>query len=112
RELTALGLGEKLAAAGILTQELAFYNKHGQLIWTEPRGRAAGYRWPQISISRGELHRILLGAIRERLGGAAVVSGHRLTSFEQRGDQVIARLADPNGKAVGEATGDILIGAD
>ena len=56
RELTALGLGEKLAAAGILTQELAFYNKHGQLIWTEPRGRAAGYRWPQISISRGELH--------------------------------------------------------
>ena len=45
RELSALGLGEKLAAAGILTQELAFYNKHGQLIWTEPRGRAAGYRW-------------------------------------------------------------------
>jgi len=55
RELTALGLGEKLAAAGILTQELAFYNKYGQLIWTEPRGRAAGYRWPQISISRGRL---------------------------------------------------------
>ena len=55
RELSALGLGEQLAAAGILTQELAFYNKHGQLIWTEPRGRAAGYHWPQISISRGEL---------------------------------------------------------
>src|SRR5947199_1993563 len=58
RELSALGLGEKLAAAGILTKELAFYNKHGQLIWTEPRGRAAGYRWPQISISRGELHKV------------------------------------------------------
>ena len=29
RELSALGLGEKLAAAGILTKELAFYNKHG-----------------------------------------------------------------------------------
>jgi len=55
RELTALGLGSQLAAAGILTQELAFYNRHGQLIWTEPRGHAAGYRWPQISISRGEL---------------------------------------------------------
>ena len=68
RELTALGLGEKLAAAGILTQELAFYNKHGQLIWTEPRGSAAGYRWPQISISRGKLHEILLAAIHERLG--------------------------------------------
>jgi 2-polyprenyl-6-methoxyphenol hydroxylase-like FAD-dependent oxidoreductase len=112
RELFALGLGGELATAGILTQELAFYNKHGQLIWTEPRGRAAGYRWPQISISRGELHRILLGAIRERLGGEAVVTGHRLTSFEQRGDTVLARFVDPVGKPVGEATGDLLIGAD
>src|SRR4029078_2792856 len=78
RELFALGLGEQLADAGILTRELAFYNKHGQLIWTEPRGRAAGDRWPQIPISRGELHKILLSAIRERLGDGAVVSGHRL----------------------------------
>jgi 5-methylphenazine-1-carboxylate 1-monooxygenase len=112
RELSALGLGEKLAAAGILTRELAFYNKHGQLIWTEPRGRAAGYRWPQISISRGELHKILLAAIQERLGTAAVVTGHRLTQFEQRGDTVVARFADPSGQPVGEAEGDILIGAD
>ena len=44
RELFALGLGERLAAAGVLTQELAFYNKHGQLIWSEPRGRAAACR--------------------------------------------------------------------
>jgi 2-polyprenyl-6-methoxyphenol hydroxylase-like FAD-dependent oxidoreductase len=112
RELTALGLGDKLAAAGILTQELAFYNKHGQLIWTEPRGRAAGYRWPQISISRGELHRILLAAIHERLGADAVVTGHRLTGFERRGDKVVAHFADPSGKPAGEAEGDILIGAD
>jgi 2-polyprenyl-6-methoxyphenol hydroxylase-like FAD-dependent oxidoreductase len=34
RELFALGLGERFAAAGILTQELAFYNRHGQLIWS------------------------------------------------------------------------------
>lgn len=112
RELFALGLGEQLADAGILTKELAFYNKHGQLIWTEPRGRAAGYRWPQISISRGELHRILLGAIRERLGTDAVVTAHRLTSFEPRGDTMIARFAGPSGKPAGEAEGDILIGAD
>src|SRR5215475_13825673 len=50
RELTALGLGDRLAAAGLLTAELAFYNRHGERIWSEPRGRAAGYRWPQISI--------------------------------------------------------------
>src|SRR4029079_14045852 len=112
RELTALGLGDKLAAAGILTKELAFYNKHGQLIWTEPRRRAAGYRWPQISISRGELHKVLLAAIYERLGSEAIITGHRLTSFEQRGDKGIARFADPSGKPAGEAEGDILIGAD
>jgi 2-polyprenyl-6-methoxyphenol hydroxylase-like FAD-dependent oxidoreductase len=110
RELTALGLGERLAAVGVLTQELAFYNKHGQLIWTEPRGKGAGYRWPQISISRGELHKVLLAAISERLG--AVATGHRLTGFEERGGKVIARFTDPAGKPVGEAEGDILIGAD
>jgi len=112
RELTALGLGEKLAAAGIRTQELAFYNKHGQLIWTEPRGVAAGYRWPQISISRGRLHEILLAAINERLGPQAVITGHRLTGFEQRGETVIARFADPSGRPAGETESDLLIGAD
>jgi 2-polyprenyl-6-methoxyphenol hydroxylase-like FAD-dependent oxidoreductase len=54
----------------------------------------------------------LLAAIRERLGADAVVTGHRLTLFEQRGDQVVARFADPAGKHVGEAIGDVLIGAD
>ena len=112
RELTALGLGDKLAAAGILCREMAFYNKHGQLVWTEPRGKAAGYRWPQISISRGTLHEILLAAINERLGAQAVATGHRLTGFEERGAKVIARFADPAGKLAGEAEGDILIGAD
>src|SRR5258708_31027253 len=51
RELFALGIGETLSAAGILTQELAFYNKHGQLIWTEPRGHPAASHCPQISFS-------------------------------------------------------------
>jgi 2-polyprenyl-6-methoxyphenol hydroxylase-like FAD-dependent oxidoreductase len=112
RELFALGLGETLSSVGILTQELAFYNKHGQLIWTEPRGRAAGYRWPQISISRGELHKVLLTAIRERLGEGAVFTGRRLTDFGQRDERVIARFNDPSGRPAGETEGDVLIGAD
>src|SRR5262245_30272781 len=112
RELTALGLGDKLASVGILPAELAFYNKHGQLIWSEPRGKAAGYRWPQISISRGRLHEVLLAAIDERLGPQALVTGHHLIGLEQRGDKVNARFTDPAGKPVGEAEGDLLIGAD
>ena len=112
RELFALGLGERFAAAGILTQELAFYNRHGQLIWSEPRGKTAGYRWPQISISRGTLHEILLDAIKQRMGPNTVMAGHRLTSFEQHGGKVVARFADPSGQPVAEAEGDVLIGAD
>jgi 5-methylphenazine-1-carboxylate 1-monooxygenase len=112
RELTALGLGDALADAGVLTAELAFYNRHGQLIWTEPRGRAAGYRWPQISISRGKLQEVLLGAIDERLGPGAVVTGRHLIAFEERGNKVVARFADPAGQPADEAEGDLLIGAD
>src|SRR6478672_8526600 len=53
RELTELGLGEALAATGVATQEFRYANRFGQTIWTEPRGLAAGYRWPQYSIHRG-----------------------------------------------------------
>jgi 2-polyprenyl-6-methoxyphenol hydroxylase-like FAD-dependent oxidoreductase len=113
RELTALGLGEDLAARGILTQELAFYNKHGQLVWSEPRGLRAGYRWPQVSISRGDLQAILLTAVRERLGADTVVAGHHLTSFEQRRDRVVARFVAPADRTpVADVEGDLLIGAD
>src|SRR5690349_25064021 len=49
RELSELGLLPALERAGVLTSELAYYSKHGKRIWTEPRGRHAGYRWPQIS---------------------------------------------------------------
>jgi 2-polyprenyl-6-methoxyphenol hydroxylase-like FAD-dependent oxidoreductase len=38
RELTELGLLDELDAVGIPTAELAFYSKHGQRIWSEPRG--------------------------------------------------------------------------
>ena len=47
RELTELGLGEALAESGIPTAELVYANRHGQQIWQEPRGRNAGYHWPQ-----------------------------------------------------------------
>jgi 2-polyprenyl-6-methoxyphenol hydroxylase-like FAD-dependent oxidoreductase len=112
RELSALGLADQLIEAGIVTAELAFFNKHGQLIWSEPRGEKAGYRWPQISIGRGSLHKVLMAAIDARLGPGTIVTGHRLSSFEQRGDKVIARFVDPAGAPVGEAEGDLLIGAD
>ena len=43
REFTALGIAEKLLAAGIENRESCFFNRFGQLIYREPhrRGSAA-----------------------------------------------------------------------
>ena len=54
RELIELGLLDRLDETGIRTRELAYYTKHGNLIWSEPRGLEAGYKWPQFSIHRGD----------------------------------------------------------
>src|SRR5262249_7528053 len=83
RELTELGLLDELYAVGIPTAELAYYSRHGQRIWSEPRGLAAGYRWPQFSIHRGALLGVLYRAVRERLGPERVHSGRHLARFEQ-----------------------------
>ena len=52
RELVDLGLETEIAACGIETREVSFFNRFGQHIFTEPRGRFAGYDWPQYSIHR------------------------------------------------------------
>jgi len=113
RELTELGLGERLAANSVATAELAYFNKHGQLIWSEPRGLAAGYKWPQHSVSRGELQRLLLDAARARLGPDRIRTGHHLATLAARGDGVVARFIDrTTGREVAEVEGDFLVGAD
>ena len=111
RELDELGLGARLAQVGNSTRALCFFNKFGQLIRREPRGLAAGYHWPQVSIHRGRLQVVLFEAARERLGDD-IRTGWRLTGFEQHGDKVMASFADPEGRALGEETADVLIGAD
>ncbi len=59
RELTELGLDGRVAALGVPPTTLAYYNRFGQPIWSEPRGRAAGYQWPQLSVHRGRLQLLL-----------------------------------------------------
>ena len=68
RELTELGLAAELDALAVRTGALAYHNRQGQRIWTEPRGLAAGYRWPQWSINRGLLFGVLRRTVIERLG--------------------------------------------
>jgi 2-polyprenyl-6-methoxyphenol hydroxylase-like FAD-dependent oxidoreductase len=113
RELTELGLYDALAAAAIPTAELAYYNKLGQPIWSEPRGREAGYRWPQFSIHRGVLQSILLQAVRDRLGADAILTGHHLSGWQQTDRGVRAHFVDRRTNAMlADAEGDLLIGAD
>lgn len=113
RELTELGLGDELARIGTATQELCFFNKFGQLVWREPRGRAAGFNWPQYSIHRGHLQVMLAAAVRARIGAENLRTGHQFQHFEQRGDKVVAAFSDrQTGAALAAAEGDILVGAD
>jgi 2-polyprenyl-6-methoxyphenol hydroxylase-like FAD-dependent oxidoreductase len=112
RELVELGLGEVLARTGIATQQLSYFNKHGQLIWTEPRGLQAGYNWPQYSIHRGQLQMLLLRAVRQRIGQQNFRSGLRLTAFQQDRNGVTASFTDGESGTVLSDGADILVGAD
>jgi 5-methylphenazine-1-carboxylate 1-monooxygenase len=78
RELTELGVLDDLASRGVHTSSLSYYNRFGQLIWTEPRGIAAGYRWPQLSIHRGELFGVLARAAQQRIGADRFHVGRRI----------------------------------
>lgn len=113
RVLTLLGLREAIESVAIETAELSYYSKHGKRIWTEPRGVAAGYRWPQFSIHRGELQMLLLERVRARIGAGRVHAAQALASFEDRGAEIVARFVDRrSGNQVATATGDVLVGAD
>ena len=111
RELTELGLGDELAEIGIATRRLSYFNKFGQLIWGEPRGLSAGYKWPQYSIHRGQLQMLLLRATRERIGTSNFRSGMRFVSLRESRDRVTATFCDGSGASVVDDA-DVLVGAD
>ncbi len=83
REFSALGLGDELLAAGIENRESCFFNRFGQLIYKEPRGKFAGYKQPEVGIHRGKLHMILYEAARKTLGTDAIALDHECTGVDQ-----------------------------
>jgi 5-methylphenazine-1-carboxylate 1-monooxygenase len=108
RELTELDLGDGLAAVAIPTAELVMFSTQGQEIWREPRGIAAGYRWPQYSIHRGHLLQLLHRAFLDRIGEQRLHTAYRATAYQARaGKSPTVRFA--NGDVDG---GDVVIGAD
>ena len=107
RVLTKLGLEAGLMARGVEAREFSFFNRHGQFIFAEPCGRFAGYDYRHFSIHRGDLHELLLAAVKDRLGPDTVQLGHRCAGLEQDAGGVTILFDEPP-----PTSGAIAIGAD
>lgn len=111
-EMDQLGLLDTLKESGVQTSALHYFNCHGQAIWQEPRGLAAGYPVPQLSIHRGELQLLLAQAVRQRLGHGSLHTGQAFESATEDTQGVTVRFRDRETGELNEVRGDILIGAD
>ena len=106
RELDAMGLLESLTGQFVAPSRLLYCTRRGQEIWQEPRGRTAGYPWPQVSIHRGVLQAVLLDAAVQRLGADRLHLGRRLVRVDDAGDRVWAVFEDGTHEA------DVVVAAD
>jgi 5-methylphenazine-1-carboxylate 1-monooxygenase len=111
RELTELGLERELAEIGVPIAEFLICDRFGTRIYAEPRGVAAGYRWPQYAVHRGALQMMLLRAVRERLGPDAVETGLAFEDCVETARGVSVRLRRRDDATVTTDT-DVLVGAD
>jgi 2-polyprenyl-6-methoxyphenol hydroxylase-like FAD-dependent oxidoreductase len=113
RELTALGLGASLAGQGIENRESCFFNRFGQLIYSEPRGRTAGYPVPEVGIHRGRVHLTLWRAAVERLGAERLVTDHQCVGLAQSGERVtLGFRSTATGAARESVTADVVVACD
>jgi 2-polyprenyl-6-methoxyphenol hydroxylase-like FAD-dependent oxidoreductase len=101
RVLAALGLAERIAAAGAPSSQFQFRNFHGRVIGNLDLHRS-GFG---VTIRRADFHRILLSKITRR--GLTVEYGKRLTAIEDSGKTVVAHFDDGT-----TACGDMLVAAD
>ena len=113
RELFELGLGaEALDTIGIQTREWALVGLNGNDVYCEPRGKWAGYHWPQYSVHRGKLQMLLYRAVQERLGADAVRTGVKVTGYRNHEDGHVSALLQSADGARSERQGALLIAAD
>ena len=94
KELAALDLLPKLDDVGIRTKELHYISRLGQKVWSELRGIDAGFDYPQFSIHRGLLQKVIYDAVLAELGRGAVRTGLRLQGFLQNEGGVVAHFTD------------------
>ena len=113
REFTALGLENALRKVSIENRESAFFNRHGQLIYKEPRGLFAGYEVPELGIHRGSLHKVLYDAAVEAIGADRVLTNHHCTGVDQDDRGVTIGFRETStGKTLSSVRADIAIACD
>ncbi len=113
RELGDLGIGEgDLDRVGLPAKEWALVGLNGNDIYSEPRGRLAGYRWPQYAVHRGQFHLLLYRKLLERAGAQAIRLGSRVAGYRRTADGGVSALVERADGSTAEATGRLLIGAD
>ncbi|NNU42718.1 flavin-dependent oxidoreductase [Ramlibacter montanisoli] len=112
RELAALGVQPQLEAQGIENLESVFFNRWGQFIYREPRGRHAGYSVPEIGMHRGRLHGVLYKAALQRLGSARIHLDHRCVGLQQDTQKVTLAFQDVKGQLRPSVEADIVIACD
>jgi len=113
QEFSALGLADTLHRAGIENRSSRFFNRFGQLIYEEPRGRFAGYAQPEVGIHRGRLQMILYNAVLQDLGPDCVRTNHQCIGVEQDDLTATALLQETTtGSALPPASGSVVIACD
>ncbi|MFM5908915.1 MAG: flavin-dependent oxidoreductase [Novosphingobium sp.] len=113
RELEDLGIGEaELDRVGVPAREWALVGLNGRDIYSEARGKLAGYMWHQYAVHRGEFHLLLYRHAVERLGAGALRLGQKVVGYRKQADgSVIAEIEGVDGTR-SEERGALLIGAD
>ncbi|MFZ9511682.1 MAG: FAD-dependent monooxygenase, partial [Burkholderiaceae bacterium] len=113
RELAALGLQGALEPLGIENLESVFFNRYGQYVYREPRGRHAGYALPEIGIHRGKLHRVMYDAALERIGAAHLHTDCRCVAVEQSDQGATLHMQrSTDGAALPAVQADVVVACD
>jgi 2-polyprenyl-6-methoxyphenol hydroxylase-like FAD-dependent oxidoreductase len=101
RVLNALGLADRVRAAGVTSSNFVFRNQHGKII-SQINVSGSGYG---VTLTRAAFQRILLDEIGRQ--GVPIEYGKRLCGIGFEGDVVVARFEDGSVER-----GDILLAVD